>query len=126
MNTNIEVVQSVLKYTYGLVPIVAGLDKFTNLLTDWNHYISIGFSDVIPLETGTFLSVIGIIEILAGILVLVKPKIGASVVMAWLIAIALVLIFSGSYIDVAVRDLVMAVGAFSLIMLLDNKQVQHN
>lgn len=117
MESNVALVKSVLKYTFGLVPIIAGLDKFTNLLTDWGQYVSSGFSDMLPLEAGTFMMIVGVIEIIAGVLVLVKPKIGALVVMFWLIAIALVLIFSGKYIDVAVRDLVMAVGAFSLAKL---------
>jgi len=121
MDSNVQQVRLILKYTYGLVPIIAGLDKFTNLLTDWSHYVSPGLSDIVPLEVGAFMMVVGVIEIIAGVLVLVRPKIGALVVMAWLIAIALVLVLSGTFIDVAVRDLVMAVGAFSLAKLLDSK-----
>jgi len=117
MNSNVVLVKTVLKYTFGLVPIIAGLDKFTNLLTDWSQYVSSGFSEMMPLEVGTFMMIVGVIEIVAGILVFLRPKIGALVVMAWLVAIALTLILSGSYIDVAVRDLVMAVGAFSLAKL---------
>lgn len=121
MDSNVQQVRLILKYTYGLVPIIAGLDKFTNLLTDWSHYVSPVLSDIVPLEVGAFMMVVGVIEIIAGVLVLVRPKIGALVVMAWLIAIALVLVLSGTFIDVAVRDLVMAVGAFSLAKLLDSK-----
>ncbi|WP_299278602.1 hypothetical protein [uncultured Psychroserpens sp.] len=121
MNSNVDLVKTVLKYTFGLVPIIAGLDKFVNILTDWSQYISSGFSELIPLEAGTFMMIVGIIEIIAGILVFLKPKIGALVVMGWLIVIALTLVFSGHYIDVAVRDLVMAVGAFSLAKLSENK-----
>jgi len=121
MNSNVQLVKTVLKYTFGLVPIIAGLDKFTNLLTDWSQYISAGFSDLLPFEAGTFMMIVGVIEIVAGILVFLKPKIGALVVMAWLIAIALTLVFSGNFIDVAVRDLVMAVGAFSLAKLSEQE-----
>jgi len=117
MNSNALFVRTILKYTFGLVPIIAGLDKFTNILTDWSHYISSGFSEILPLEVGTFMMIIGVIEIIAGILVFIKPKIGGLVVTAWLIAIALTLIFSGNFLDVAIRDLVMAVGAFSLAKL---------
>lgn len=106
-------VQQVLKYTYGLVPIVAGVDKFTNLLTDWQDYLSPSLANMLPFSPGTFLSIVGIIEIAAGILVLLRPRVGAYVVMAWLVAIAITLIFSG-HLDIAVRDLVMAVGAFAL------------
>ena len=110
-------VQKVLKYTYGLVPVIAGLDKFTNLLTNWKEYISEPVATMLPFSTGTFMAIVGIIEIAAGVLVLLRPRIGAYVVMAWLIAIAFNLILGGRYFDVAVRDLVMAVGAFALAKL---------
>ncbi|WP_317132217.1 hypothetical protein [Flagellimonas hymeniacidonis] len=120
MNSNVELVKSILKYTYGLVPIIAGFDKFANVLTDWGQYLSPGLSEIIPMEAGTFMIIVGVIEIIAGILVFLKPKIGALVVMGWLTVIAVVLISSGHFIDVAVRDLVMAVGAFSLAKLSDS------
>jgi len=120
MNTNVELVKNVLKYTFGLVPIVAGLDKFTNILTDWSQYLSEGLAGMIPFEPSTFMMVVGVIEIAAGVLVLIKTKIGAYVVSAWLVAIALTLIFSWSYLDVAVRDLVMAIAAFCLAKLSEN------
>ena len=108
-----------LKYTYGLVPIVAGLDKFTNILTDWSQYLGSGLTEMLPFEASTFMIIVGIIEIAAGVLVLLKPKIGAYVVAAWLVLIALTLIFSGTYLDVAVRDIVMAIGAYTLAKLSD-------
>ena len=117
MNSNVQLVKNLLKYTFGLVPIVAGLDKFTNILTDWSQYISDGFVGMLPFEPSTFMMIVGIIEIVAGVLVFTKTKIGAYVVSAWLVAIALTLIFSWSYVDVAVRDLVMAIAAFSLAKL---------
>ena len=113
MNNN----QQILKITYGLVPIVAGLDKFTNLLTDWKKYLPASFTDVLPVSAATFMMIVGIIEIVAGLLVLLRPLIGAYIVMAWLIAIALTLIIGGHYYDVAVRDLVMAVSAYVLAQL---------
>ncbi|MBV6484392.1 MAG: hypothetical protein KFKLKKLM_00896 [Flavobacteriales bacterium] len=119
MNSNVQLVKNILKYTFGLVPIVAGLDKFTNILTDWSQYISEGFAGMLPFESTTFMMIVGVIEIIAGVLVLTKTKIGAHVVSAWLVAIALTLIFSWTYVDVAVRDLVMAIGAFSLAKLTE-------
>ena len=110
-------VQQVLKYTYGLVPILAGLDKFTNLLTNWSDYLSVSVTNMLPFGAGTFMSIVGVIEIAAGLLVLIKPRIGAFVVMAWLVLIAMNLVIGGHYYDVAVRDLVMAIGAFSLAKL---------
>ena len=109
-------IKDLLKYTYGLVPIVAGLDKFTNILTNWGQYAE-GMAGVLPFDIGTFMMIVGVIEIVAGVLVLTRPKIGALVVAGWLVAIALVLLFSGSYLDVAVRDLVMAIGAYALSKL---------
>ncbi len=125
MNSNVQLVKTLLKYTFGLVPMVAGLDKFTNILTDWTQYLGTGMVDMLPFEAGTFMMIVGVIEIVAGILVLARPRIGAYVVMAWLVSIALTLVFSGIFIDVAVRDLVMAIGAFSLAKLSEeNSTVQ--
>jgi uncharacterized membrane protein YphA (DoxX/SURF4 family) len=124
MNTNSATVKKVLTYTFGLVPIIAGLDKFSNLLTDWGQYVSSGMADMLPFEVSVFMKIVGIIEIIAGILVLLRPRIGAYVVMAWLILIALTLVLSGSYLDVAVRDLVMAIGAFSLSKLSEEQKLR--
>lgn len=124
MESNTLVVKKIMHYTFGIVPIVAGLDKFTNILTDWTIYLSNGMTEILPFETATFMMLVGIIEIVAGILVLARPAIGAFVVMGWLILIALVLIFNGMYLDVAVRDLVMAIGAYSLAKLSNNPPVK--
>ena len=105
---------NLLKLTFGIVPIVAGLDKFTNLLTHWENYIHPGIAGMIPFAPHTFMMIVGVIEIIAGIIVLAKPAIGGYIVAAWLVLIALTLLASGNYLDVAVRDLVMAIGAFSL------------
>ena len=113
----IKQLQGTLQITFGIVPIVAGLDKFTNLLTNWTDYLATGIKTMLPVDPSTFMKAVGIIEIIAGILVLRRPLIGAYVVMAWLICIALQLIVGGHYFDVAVRDLVMAIGAFTLAQL---------
>jgi uncharacterized membrane protein YphA (DoxX/SURF4 family) len=112
---------NLLKYTYGLVPIVAGLDKFTHLLTDWNKYLAPVVTDLLPFQPDTFMYLVGVIEVLAGILVFIKPKIGSLVVGLWLIGIATNLLLTGQYYDIAVRDAVMAIGAFSLHLLLQAK-----
>lgn len=109
----------ILKYTFALVPIAAGADKFLNLLTQWESYIHPAVAEMLPISAGAFMMVVGVIEIVAGILVFVKTKIGAYVVSAWLIVIALSLVFSGQYLDVAVRDIVMAISAFVLAKLTD-------
>ncbi len=108
-----------LKYVFGLVPIVAGLDKFTNILVDWTQYASPALG-VLPISAHSLMMVVGVIEIVAGILVLTKyTRLGAYVVSAWLVAIAVNLITTGQYFDVAVRDLVMACGAFVLAKLTE-------
>jgi len=116
-NETVRSVWTILRFTFGLVPIVAGLDKFTDLLTNWDMYLHPGIASMLPFSVHTFMQIVGVIEIIAGALVLIKPAIGAYVVMAWLIAIALTLLASGKYLDVAVRDLVMSIGAFSLARL---------
>ena len=126
MNSNVQLVKNILKYTFGLVPIVAGLDKFINILTNWSQYVSDGFAGMLPFEPTTFMMIVGVIEIFAGVLVFTKTKIGAYVVSAWLVAIALTLIFSWTYVDVAIRDLVMAIGAFSLAKLSDDNYSKAN
>ena len=114
---NTQQLQGILKITYGVVPIVGGLDKCTNLLTDWSAYLSPAMKAMLPVDALLFMKIVGIIEIIAGIIVLVRPLTGAWIVMIWLICIALQLIAGGNYFDVAVRDLVMAVGAFVLAQL---------
>lgn len=102
-----------LKVAFGVVPIVAGLDKFFNLLTNWEQYLSPIVARAIP--ASTFMHAVGVIEIIAGLLVLSKlTRVGAYVVAAWLVGIALNLLTTGHYFDIAARDLVMAVGAFTL------------
>ncbi len=108
---------TLLKFTFGLVPIVAGLDKFTNILTNWEQYLHPGIAGMLPFSPHTFMMIVGVIEIVAGIIVLAKPAIGGMIVAAWLTLIALTLLASVHYLDVAVRDLVMAIGAFSMARL---------
>lgn len=106
-----------LRLTYGLVPVAAGLDKFTNILTDWQHYLPSSLAQALPADPATFMHIVGVIEIVAGLLVLSGlVRIGGFVVMAWLASIAAVVTAAGFY-DIAVRDLVMSVGAYTLARL---------
>jgi len=116
-NQTVRSVWMVLKITFSVVPVVAGLDKFTDLLVNWDMYLHPGIASMLPFSVHTFMQIVGVIEIIAGILVFAKPAIGGWVVMAWLICIALTLIASGNYLDVAVRDIVMSIGAMSLARL---------
>ena len=114
--TSTSPVQTILWIVYAAVPIVAGLDKFLNALTDWSQYLAEPFLGLIPMAPESFMMVVGVIEIAAGILVLFAPRVGGLVVAAWLVAIAFNLVVGGFY-DIAVRDLSMAVGAWALSRL---------
>jgi uncharacterized membrane protein YphA (DoxX/SURF4 family) len=113
-NYTLNSVYTILRLTFGLVPIVAGLDKFTNLLTHWEDYLNPVVLNLLPVDGHMFMMIVGIIEIIAGIIVLSKPSVGAYIVMIWLICIVLNLITSGRFFDVAVRDLAMAISSFCL------------
>jgi len=105
---------NLLKFTFVIVPIVAGLDKFTNLLTDWTQYINPAFLEMLPFSGSTFMMIVGIIEIIAGLIVLIKTELGGYIVAGWLTLIALTLLVEFNFVDVAVRDLVMAISAFCM------------
>lgn len=114
LNQAIKPTFNLLKLTFGIVPIVAGLDKFTNLLTNWEQYLPPGLVAMLPFSAATFMMIVGVIEMVAGIIVLIKTEIGGYIVAAWLTLIALTLLANLNFMDVAVRDLVMAISAFSM------------
>ena len=105
---------NLLKYTFAIVPIVAGADKFTNLLTNWEQYANPSIASLLPFSSSAFMIIVGIIEIAAGIIVLKKAEIGGYIVAGWLTVVALTLLAGFSYVDVAIRDLVMAISALSM------------
>jgi uncharacterized membrane protein YphA (DoxX/SURF4 family) len=119
---NLETLYRPLWLTYGLVPLLAGLDKFLNLLTDWPQYLSPVVAGLLPVSAQTFMYVVGIIEIAVGVMVLTRwTRLGAWIAAAWLVAIALNLVTMGRF-DIAVRDLAMAVGAYTLARLAELRQ----
>ncbi len=113
----VDRVTTILRYTFGLVPIVAGADKFSDILVNWDQYLAPQIANILPFAPHTFMLIVGVIEIVAGLLVLARPKIGSIIVCLWLLGIALNLLIGGQYYDVAVRDIVMAIGAYSLFTL---------
>jgi uncharacterized membrane protein YphA (DoxX/SURF4 family) len=115
--TTVERVISLMRITYGLVPIIAGADKFTHYLVNWDQYLAPQIANILPFAPHTFMLIVGIIEIVAGLLVLIKPRVGSIIVCLWLLGIAINLLLSNQYYDVAVRDVVMSIGAYSLFML---------
>ncbi len=109
-----------LRLSFGLVPFLAGLDKFFNILTDWTQYQSPILQQVLPVSATTFMHVAGVIEMILGIAILTRwTRVGSYVAMVWLVAISANLITTGRHFDVAVRDLGLAVGAYTLASLTE-------
>lgn len=98
-------------------PILAGLDKFFGLLTNWSDYLWPGFADVLGVSPGVFMVGVGVVEIVAGVVVALKPRFGGFLVAGWLLGIILNLALVGGFWDVALRDLGLAIGAFALARL---------
>jgi hypothetical protein len=118
-------IQRLLRVIFGIVPIVAGLDKFSNILTTWTQYINPTLQGLLPVSSTTFMHIAGVIEIAAGLIVLSRfTTLGAYVVSAWLALIAVSLIASGRYLDVAVRDLIMSATAYSLAGLTEIRETE--
>jgi len=112
-----------LRITFGLVPFLAGLDKFLNLLTQWDKYLSPLATRLLPVNPATAMHLVGVIEMAVGIAILTRwTRLGSYVAMAWLICIALNLVLAG-YLDIAVRDLAMSVGAYTLARLSEARAV---
>jgi uncharacterized membrane protein YphA (DoxX/SURF4 family) len=121
-NLNLESLYRPLWLTYGLVPLLAGLDKFLNLLTDWPKYLTPWVANLLPVSAQTFMYAVGIIEIVVGLMVLTRwTRLGAWIAAAWLALIAVNLI-TLSLFDIAVRDLAMAVGAYTLARVAEMRQ----
>jgi len=106
-----------LHIAFTVAPIVAGLDKFFHALVDWDMYLSPMVTRMLPIPAHTFMLGVGVIEIIAGALVAVAPRIGGWVVGLWLCGIILNLLSIPAYFDVALRDLGLALGAFALARL---------
>jgi uncharacterized membrane protein YphA (DoxX/SURF4 family) len=107
-----------LRVAFGVVPLVAGLDKYFDLLVDWDKYLSPVFRGLIPVSPGSFMYLVGVIEIIAGLGVLLSPwtRIFGWIVAIWLWSIAIDLVTGGFY-DIAVRDIVLGISAACLARL---------
>jgi uncharacterized membrane protein YphA (DoxX/SURF4 family) len=112
-----------LRIGLGLMPLLAGLDKFFNLLTNWGMYLNPLIPRVLHISAPTVMHVVGVIEIVAGILMFTRfTRYLAYVVMVWLWAISLNLITQGQFLDVAVRDVMISLGAFALAKLTEVRE----
>jgi hypothetical protein len=106
-----------LRTVFTIAPILFGLDKFANVLTDWEGYLAPQINDVVPGSAHQAMLIVGVVEIAAGILVAVLPRVGGYVVAAWLAGIIVNLLLLGEYYDVALRDFGLLVAALALARL---------
>jgi hypothetical protein len=119
MDTRLATPFLVLRIGLGLTATLAGLDKFFNILADWGSYVSPFAVRVLPISVGAFMGIVGLIEIAVGISILViSPRLGAYVAGAWLLLVAVNLVLAGHF-DVAVRDVVMSIAAFTLARAIE-------
>ena len=125
MDTRLNSAFWTLRIAFGLTAFLAGADKFLNLLTDWEKYVSPLALKLLPISAAALMHIAGVVEIIVGLAVLAGvTRIWGYVVTVWLALIALNLLTTGQYFDVAVRDLVMACGAFVLARLSEVRQEQ--
>lgn len=103
-----------LRVGFTVAPILAGLDKFFHWLVDWDKYVAAGIADLVGGNAHSFMLVVGVIEVVAGIGVALRPRIFAYVVSAWLLGIIANLLMIPGYYDIALRDLGLAIGALAL------------
>jgi hypothetical protein len=104
-----------LRVVFVLAPVVFGLDKFAGVLTDdWTRYLAPEFNDLIPGSAATAMHIVGVVEIAAGLVVLLTPRWGALLIAGWLAGIILNLLLVGGYGDIAMRDFGLLIGALAL------------
>ena len=112
-----------LRTVFTVAPILFGLDKFTNVMTDWTTYLAPWIDNIVPGDAVAAMRIVGVIEIAAGVLVAVAPRLGAYVVALWLAGIIINLLTLPGFYDIALRDFGLLVGALALGRLA---QGQHN
>lgn len=112
-----------LRIGLGLGPFLAGADKFTNLLADWPTYLNPLATRIVPVSPQTFMHIVGVVEMIVGLAILTRwTRWGAWIAMVWLLAIAGNLVTMGHYFDIAVRDVEIALAAFSLARITEIRE----
>jgi uncharacterized membrane protein YphA (DoxX/SURF4 family) len=106
-----------LRIAFTVAPILFGLDKFFDVLVDWEQYLAPWINDIIPGSASTAMHLVGVVEIIAGVFVALKPRYGAYVVAAWLGGIIVNLLTYSGYYDIALRDFGLMLGALTLARL---------
>lgn len=104
----------ILHWGFVAAPVIAGLDKFTQLLTNWDQYLAPVVARNLPFSAHAFMLMVGVIEVVAGLIVALKPRVGAYIVAAWLAGIIGNLLLHGAYLDIALRDFGLFLGALAL------------
>lgn len=112
----------ILRFGFTVAPIIAGADKFLHLLTDWDKYLAPAVSNTLGMQPHTFMMIVGAIEIVAGLVVAIRPRFGGYLVAAWLVGIIIDLVAVGGYLDVALRDLGLCLGALALARLAEGEE----
>jgi hypothetical protein len=108
---------TLLRVAFTVAPILFGLDKFFGVLVDWEVYLAPWIDDIVPGSAATAMHIFGVVEILAGIAVALKPRYGAYLVAAWLGGIIVNLLTHSGYYDIALRDFGLMLGALTLARL---------
>ncbi len=112
-----------LRVGLGLGPFLAGLDKFFNILADWGMYLSPLAERFLPVSAQVFMRAVGVVEMAVGLLILVgQTRIGGYLAMGWLLAIAVNLVTTGMFYDLAVRDVEIAIAAYALARLTEARR----
>jgi len=106
-----------LRIGFTVAPIVFGLDKFAHVLVDWDRYLAPEFADLFNADAHTLMYGVGVIEVVAGLVVALRPRFGGYLVAAWLAGIILNLLMIGDYYDIALRDFGLLLGALTLARL---------
>jgi hypothetical protein len=114
-NNAMETAWWALRLGFFLAPVIAGVDKFFHVLVNWDQYLSPAVQRFLPVDGHTFMLAAGVIEIAAGIMVMTRwTRYAGYIISLWLVGIIVNLLTMGAYLDVALRDLGLAIGAFSL------------
>jgi hypothetical protein len=109
----------ILHVGFVVAPILAGLDKFFEVLVDWDRYLAPVVTDVLPVSGHSVMLAVGVVEIAAGVLVAFRPRIGGYVVAVWLWAVIVNLLVAGDHFDIALRDFGLSLGALALARLAE-------
>jgi hypothetical protein len=109
--------RQILHWGFVAAPTIAGIDKFTHLLTNWDQYLAHSIEKILPMSGHAFMMLVGVVEIIAGLIVALRPRIGAWIVAAWLLGIIINLLLVSGFYDIALRDFGLLLGAIALARL---------